>query len=289
MAYDISVTKHGVFFPSKILAENGGEHIFDVKLTAAMDNGTIIGRSDGWATNEFWMIIASGHNPGLIFQVAIHSNRASFAMRTFNGSTWSSWGWLWNSWYHDGILDLYSNGFNVSNFNEVKFFMALYLNGTQIGQPKYNGNNLSAVYYNGVKVWPDWTQVPIGVISAWFTDVSSSGTDGYGHYLESYSANYDRLSMRSANMIDMTGKTKIRVICQKPLSADISWSGAVGYFTVDISQDAGRIHEIYGGGPYELYSGLWSSGTHGGYSTYTTNNYNTTYTIEVPIFPATGL
>ncbi len=53
MAYDISVTKHGVFFPSKILAENGGEHIFDVKLTAAMDNGTIIGRSDGWATNEF--------------------------------------------------------------------------------------------------------------------------------------------------------------------------------------------------------------------------------------------
>jgi len=59
------------------------------------------------------MIIASGHNPGLIFQVAIHSNRASFAMRTFNGSTWSSWGWLWNSWYHDGILDLYSNGFNV--------------------------------------------------------------------------------------------------------------------------------------------------------------------------------
>ena len=67
----------------------------------------------GWATNEFWMIIASGHNPGLIFQVAIHSNRASFAMRTFNGSTWSSWGWLWNSWYHDGILDLYSNGFNV--------------------------------------------------------------------------------------------------------------------------------------------------------------------------------
>lgn len=53
MAYDISVTKHGVFFPSKILAENGGEHIFDVKLTANMDNGTIIGRSATWATDEF--------------------------------------------------------------------------------------------------------------------------------------------------------------------------------------------------------------------------------------------
>lgn len=53
MAYDISVTKHGVFFPSKILAENGGEHIFDVKLTANMDNGTIIGRSGSWATGEF--------------------------------------------------------------------------------------------------------------------------------------------------------------------------------------------------------------------------------------------
>lgn len=53
MAYDINVTKHAVFFPSKILAENGGEHIFDVKLTSNMDNGTIIGRSTTWATGEF--------------------------------------------------------------------------------------------------------------------------------------------------------------------------------------------------------------------------------------------
>ena len=40
------------------------------------------------------------------------------------------------------------------NFDEVKFFMALYLNGNQTNQPKYNGNVLTAVYYNGVKVWP---------------------------------------------------------------------------------------------------------------------------------------
>lgn len=53
MAYDINVTKHGVVFPSKVLAENGGEHIFDVKLTAAMDNGCVISRSSTWASGEF--------------------------------------------------------------------------------------------------------------------------------------------------------------------------------------------------------------------------------------------
>lgn len=53
MAYDINVTKHGVVFPSKVLAENGGEHIFDVKLTAAMDNGCVISRSATWASGEF--------------------------------------------------------------------------------------------------------------------------------------------------------------------------------------------------------------------------------------------
>ena len=51
--YDINVTKHGVVFPSKVLAENGGEHIFNVKLTANMDNGTIIGRSNSWSNGEF--------------------------------------------------------------------------------------------------------------------------------------------------------------------------------------------------------------------------------------------
>lgn len=51
--YDINVTKHGVVFPSKVLAENGGEHIFNVKLTASMDNGTIIGRSNTWSNGEF--------------------------------------------------------------------------------------------------------------------------------------------------------------------------------------------------------------------------------------------
>ena len=53
MAYDINVTKHGVVFPSKVLAENGGEHIFDVKLTASMDNGCVISRSATWASGEF--------------------------------------------------------------------------------------------------------------------------------------------------------------------------------------------------------------------------------------------
>ena len=53
MSYSISVAKRGVFFPSKILAENGGEHFYNIKLTSDMDNGTIIGRSNAWSTGEF--------------------------------------------------------------------------------------------------------------------------------------------------------------------------------------------------------------------------------------------
>ncbi len=39
-----TITQHAVAFPSKLLASEGGAHIYNVQLTANMDNGTIIGR-----------------------------------------------------------------------------------------------------------------------------------------------------------------------------------------------------------------------------------------------------
>jgi hypothetical protein len=42
MAVDISTTKHAVAFPTKVAASAGSPHIFDVKLTAAHDNGVFL-------------------------------------------------------------------------------------------------------------------------------------------------------------------------------------------------------------------------------------------------------
>lgn len=45
MAYGtISLTKHAVCFPSKVLAGSMGAHIYNITLTTDADNGNIIGR-----------------------------------------------------------------------------------------------------------------------------------------------------------------------------------------------------------------------------------------------------
>ena len=44
---DIAFTfTHNEAFPSRLLAANGGGHIFDIKLTADHDNGELVGRGD---------------------------------------------------------------------------------------------------------------------------------------------------------------------------------------------------------------------------------------------------
>lgn len=54
MAYNtLTLNKHAVCFPSKVLAGNMGAHIFDVKLTTAADNGNIISRTKGAWTPGF--------------------------------------------------------------------------------------------------------------------------------------------------------------------------------------------------------------------------------------------
>lgn len=44
---DIAFTfTHNEAFPSRLLAANGGGHIFDIELTADHDNGVLVGRGD---------------------------------------------------------------------------------------------------------------------------------------------------------------------------------------------------------------------------------------------------
>lgn len=46
MAYKMTIEKHAYAFQSKLLAGNGGEHIYNLLLSADRDNGTIRGKGD---------------------------------------------------------------------------------------------------------------------------------------------------------------------------------------------------------------------------------------------------
>lgn len=46
MAIKYTIEQHAYCFPSKLLAQNGGKHIYNVKLTTAADNGNLIARGD---------------------------------------------------------------------------------------------------------------------------------------------------------------------------------------------------------------------------------------------------
>ena len=42
MSIKIAIEKHAYAFPSKVLAGNGGEHILNIELTEATDNGVVM-------------------------------------------------------------------------------------------------------------------------------------------------------------------------------------------------------------------------------------------------------
>lgn len=46
MAIKFEIEKHAYCFPTKVLAGNGGEHILNIELTKAADNGSIVAVGD---------------------------------------------------------------------------------------------------------------------------------------------------------------------------------------------------------------------------------------------------
>lgn len=48
-----TIEKHIVAFPSKIAASAGSPHIYNIRLTADHDNGTLVGRGDWVAFDEY--------------------------------------------------------------------------------------------------------------------------------------------------------------------------------------------------------------------------------------------
>lgn len=71
--YSITAT-HNEAFPSKLLAANGGEHIFDILLTADHDNGVIVGRGNYVKLGTYQEATAPANFAGIIREQAANGN-----------------------------------------------------------------------------------------------------------------------------------------------------------------------------------------------------------------------
>ena len=73
MAIKYNIEKHATAFPSKVLAHEGGAHIFNIELTAACDNGNIV-RKGEWLSLDLYGEAAASTMKGIIRQQATNGN-----------------------------------------------------------------------------------------------------------------------------------------------------------------------------------------------------------------------
>lgn len=73
MAIRYSIESHAIGFPSKVLAANGGKHIYNVKLTSDTDNGNFVGRGD-WLALDLYEETAATTFEGIVREVAANGN-----------------------------------------------------------------------------------------------------------------------------------------------------------------------------------------------------------------------
>ena len=65
---------HNEAFPSKLLAANGGGHIYDIKLTANHDNGVLVGRGDYIKLGTYQETTVPNTFAGIIREQAANGN-----------------------------------------------------------------------------------------------------------------------------------------------------------------------------------------------------------------------
>lgn len=70
MAYDMTVGKHAVFFPSKIAASAGSPHIYNIVVTDDTDNGVLCGRGDYVSFDQYEQDDAPAGFAGVIREAA---------------------------------------------------------------------------------------------------------------------------------------------------------------------------------------------------------------------------
>ena len=73
MAIKLEFTKHATAYPSKLLAKEGGKHIFNVQLTSDRDNGNLVGLGD-WVSLDLYKEGAPTTFAGVIRDQAANGN-----------------------------------------------------------------------------------------------------------------------------------------------------------------------------------------------------------------------
>lgn len=74
MAIKIDIAKHHVCFPSKLLAGNGGAHIYNIVLDADTDNGTIVSKGAYVSFDQYKNAAAPSTYEGVITEQAANGN-----------------------------------------------------------------------------------------------------------------------------------------------------------------------------------------------------------------------
>lgn len=73
MAIKYQIEEHAVAFPSNLLAQIGGKHIYNVELTSDTDNGNLIARGD-WLSLDLYKEAAVTKFEGIIREQAGNGN-----------------------------------------------------------------------------------------------------------------------------------------------------------------------------------------------------------------------
>lgn len=73
MAIKYAIEKHGTAFPSKVLAHEGGAHIFNIELSADCDNGNVVKKGE-WISLDLYAEDTASTMKGVIRQQATNGN-----------------------------------------------------------------------------------------------------------------------------------------------------------------------------------------------------------------------
>ena len=73
MAIKYAIESHAVGFPSKVLAAEGGKHVYNIQLTNACDNGNFLAKGDYISLNLYAEAAASSFS-GVVREKAANGN-----------------------------------------------------------------------------------------------------------------------------------------------------------------------------------------------------------------------
>lgn len=73
MTIKYTIEKHGVAYPTKMLASNGGAHIFNLECDKPIDNGMIVAKGD-WKGMEYYGVKDATGVTGVVLEKSARGN-----------------------------------------------------------------------------------------------------------------------------------------------------------------------------------------------------------------------